>query len=235
MTPPKHSAPTPPKKLELTQTMRNYLKSAYRLSAADDPLTITNLSAARKVAPASATAMVKKLAVMGLMTHHHYGSIKLTETGTHQALLAIRRHRLLECFLIHMLHFGIDEVHDESHRLEPAISDAFEHKIDEALGHPKRCPHGDPIPDVNGVIDADPGFPLTELDEGRAARVLRVPGSQASLLRYLIDLGIEPEKSVCLLKREPFGGPLHLKLGRRTVMLGPEAAASVYVSYGGDS
>lgn len=217
---------------QLTQTMRDYLKSAFRLSGkGEGSLTVTNLAEAQGVAPASATAMVKKLSAIGLMDHMHYGSISLTPAGVLQALLAVRRHRLLECFLVQMLRYSLHEVHDESHRLEPAISDIFERKIDQAMGHPKRCPHGDPIPDINGVfLDKDEGFPLVELEEGKTATVLRVPGSQAELLRYLLDLGIEPECSITLLKSEPFGGPLHLKLGRRTVLLGPEAGRNVYVT-----
>lgn len=210
--------------------MRDYLKSAYRLADSGATLTVTGLADSQGVAPASATAMVKKLAGLELMEHHHYGAISLTAAGTLQALLAIRRHRLVECFLVQVLHFGMDEVHDEAHNLEPVISDKFERKMDEALGHPKRCPHGDPIPDVNGEMNHDPGFPLTELEEGRPATILRVPGSKVDLLRYLMELGIEPQKDLCVLKREPFGGPLHLKLGRRTVLLGPEAARAVYVS-----
>jgi DtxR family Mn-dependent transcriptional regulator len=223
-------APAPPLKLELTQTMREYLKSAYRLTVGDSQLTVTSLAESQEVAPASATAMVKKLTALGLMTHHHYGTISLTEEGIKQALLAIRRHRLVECFLVKMLNYALDEVHDEAHALEPVISDVFEHKIDTAMGHPRRCPHGDPIPDTNGIMNHDPGYPLTELAEGSTATILRVPGSKTELLRYLLDLGIEPEKPVCLLRREPFGGPLHLKLGRRTVLLGPEAARAIYVS-----
>lgn len=210
--------------------MREYLKAAHRLGPSGQPITVTALADAQGVAPASATAMVKKLARMGFMNHAHYGSIELTDDGRKQALLAIRRHRLLECFLVRMLHLSIHEVHDESHRLEPAISDLIERKMDEALGRPTRCPHGDPIPDANGnIVDPEMGRPLSELREGDLARVLRVPGSKTDLLRYLTELGIEPEKEIQLVKREPFGGPLHLRLGRRTVMLGPEAAESVFV------
>jgi DtxR family Mn-dependent transcriptional regulator len=84
---------------------------------------------------------------------------------------------------------------------------------------------------VDGLFpETDPGIPLSELDEGAAAVVLRVPGSKSDLLRYLIELGIEPRECMTLLKRDPFGGPLHLKMGRRTVLLGPEAARSVFVA-----
>ncbi len=211
--------------------MREYLQTAYKIEAKSGSLTVSSLAEAQHVAPASATAMVKRLSKLNYMSHSHYGAVGLTESGRRQALLAIRRHRLLECFLVHMLHYGLDEVHDESDRLEPVISDNFESKIDVALGHPTRCPHGDPIPDPNGVIrDANLGFPLSELKEGESAVVLRVPGSKPELLRYLIGLGMEPQKQIHLVKREPFGGPLHLKLGRKTILLGPEAAQAVYVT-----
>lgn len=218
-------------KPKITQAMREYLKAAHRLSDKADALTVTSLAEARHVAPASATAMVKKLTGLGFLDHDHYGGIALTPMGVRQALLAIRRHRLLECFLVRMLHFGMDEVHDESELLEPAISDRMEARIDEVLGHPKRCPHGDPIPDINGIMsDDDKAIPLSELEEAQGATVLRVPGSQPELLRYLVSLGVEPERSIVLLKREPFGGPLHLKLGRKTILLGPEAAQTVFVN-----
>jgi DtxR family Mn-dependent transcriptional regulator len=210
--------------------MRDYLKSSYRLTQAGGTLTVTALAEARRVAPASATAMIKKLVALGLMDHRHYGEVTLTPEGTRQALLAIRRHRLLECFLVRMLGFGLDEVHDESHSLEPAISERLEERIDQALGHPKRCPHGDPIPDVNGRMDHDPGFPLIQLEENVEATVLRVPGSKRDLLRHLIELGVEPEKPICVVKREPFGGSLHLRLGRRVVLLSQEAASTIYVA-----
>ncbi|MBI3735150.1 metal-dependent transcriptional regulator [Candidatus Sumerlaeota bacterium] len=219
------------KPFELTHAMREYLQTAYRLEIKGNELTVTALADAQHVVPASATAMVKKLTSLGLMTHSHYGAVELTEEGRLHALLAVRRHRLLECFLVRVMRYGLDEVHDESENLEPVISDRFERKIDEVLGYPARCPHGDPIPDLNGTIrDGNLGFPLSELEEGRNATILRVPGSKPQLLRYLLDLGIEPEKPVQLVKREPFGGPLHLKLGRKTILLGPEAAQSVYVT-----
>jgi len=215
--------------MPLTQTMREYLKTAYRLCNGGDSLTVTALAEAQRVAPASATAMVKKLTRLGLFTHPHYGAIRLTEEGVRQALLAVRRHRLLECFLVRVLRYGVDEVHDESHRLEPAISERFVAKMDDVLGHPRHCPHGDPIPDVNGAMEKVEKIPLTQLEEGRAAQIATIPGSKRDLLRYLIKLGIIPERPICVLRREPFGGPLHLKLGRKTVLLGPEAAEHVYV------
>lgn len=219
------------KEPKLTHAMREYLQTAWRLGNRGQTLSVTSLAEAQHVSPASATAMVKRLAALGLMTHTHYGAIALTDEGTKQALLAVRRHRLIECFLVRMLNYPIDQVHDESDRLEPVISDTFEEKIDAAMGFPPRCPHGDPIPDTNGIIrDPNMGYPLSEMKEGSRALVLRVPGSQPDLLRYLVSLGIEPERPVELTHREPFGGPLHLKLGRKTVLLGPEAAQAIYVT-----
>lgn len=216
---------------ELTHAMREYLQAALRAIGSRETTTITELAERVGVTPASTTAMVKKLAGMGLVTHEHYGDVGLTEEGRRQALLAVRRHRLIECFLVRILKLGLDEVHEESDRLEPAISDRLERKIDEALGHPTRCPHGDPIPDPDGAERVlDMGFPLSELEEGAGATVVRVPGHKPDLLRYLVELGIEPERELRLVRREPFGGPLHLKSGRKTILLGPEAAAAVHVT-----
>jgi DtxR family transcriptional regulator, Mn-dependent transcriptional regulator len=133
----------------LTASIQDYLKSVYKLQAAEGVVTIGALAQDQGVAPASASAMVKKLAALDLLTHEPYGGAKLTEAGERVALEVIRHHRLLELYLAETLGVHVDDVHDEADRLEHVISEELEARIDRALGFPTHDPHGDPIPDAN--------------------------------------------------------------------------------------
>jgi DtxR family transcriptional regulator, Mn-dependent transcriptional regulator len=136
-------------KAALSESIQDYLKSAYKLQAADGVVTIGALARDQGVAPASASAMVKKLAALDLLTHEPYGGARLTGAGERVALEVIRHHRLLELYLAETLGVHVDDVHDEADRLEHVISEELESRIDRALGFPTHDPHGDPIPNAN--------------------------------------------------------------------------------------
>ena len=133
----------------LTEAIEHYLREIYKLGQAGDPVSVTALAKAQQVSPASASAMVKKLAALELADHAPYGGITLTAAGERVALEVIRHHRLLELYLAETLGVGVADVHDEADRLEHAISEELEARIDEALGFPTHDPHGDPIPNAN--------------------------------------------------------------------------------------
>lgn len=133
----------------LTDAIQDYLRAAYKLQAERDRVSTTTLARAMGVSPASASAMVKKLAALGLVTHAPYRPIALTPEGEKVALEVIRHHRLLELYLAETLGIAVDEVHAEADRLEHVLSEELEARIDEALGYPTHDPHGDPIPDAN--------------------------------------------------------------------------------------
>jgi DtxR family Mn-dependent transcriptional regulator len=133
----------------LSDAIQDYLKSAYTLQAASGRVTIGALARHQRVAPASASAMVKKLAALGLLEHEPYRGAHLTEAGEQVALEVIRHHRLLELYLAETLGLHVDDVHDEADRLEHVISEELEARIDRSLGFPTHDPHGDPIPDAN--------------------------------------------------------------------------------------
>src|SRR2546428_9060454 len=126
--------------------MQVYLKSVYKLQATEGAVTIGALARDQGVAPASASAMVKKLPAFDLLTHEPYGGAKLTEAGERVALEVIRHHRLLELYLAETLGVHVDDVHDEADRLQHVISQELEARIDRALGYPTHDPHGDPVP-----------------------------------------------------------------------------------------
>jgi DtxR family Mn-dependent transcriptional regulator len=133
----------------LTEAIQHYLRAIYKLGQNGEAVSVTALARAQEVSPASASAMVKKLAALGLAEHAPYQSVALTPAGERVALEVIRHHRLLELYLAETLGVAVDDVHDEADRLEHAISEEIEAKIDKALGFPTHDPHGDPIPDAN--------------------------------------------------------------------------------------
>jgi DtxR family Mn-dependent transcriptional regulator len=133
----------------LSDAIQDYLREIYKLGASDDRVTTTALARGMGVSPASASAMVKKLAALSLVVHAPYRGVTLTTEGEQVALEVTRHHRLLELYLARTLGIHIDEVHAEADRLEHVISEELEAKIDEALGFPTHDPHGDPIPDAN--------------------------------------------------------------------------------------
>jgi DtxR family transcriptional regulator, Mn-dependent transcriptional regulator len=133
----------------LTDAIQDYLREIYKLGADEPRVSVTSLAKRQGVSPASASAMVKKLAALGLAEHEPYGGVKLTDAGERVALEVIRHHRLLELYLAETLGLGVADVHDEAERLEHVISEELEAKIDRALGYPTHDPHGDPIPSAD--------------------------------------------------------------------------------------
>ena len=133
----------------LTEAIEHYLREIYKLGEGGNAVSVSALARAQEVSAASASAMVKKLAALGLAAHAPYGGVALTAAGERVALEVIRHHRLLELYLAETLGVDVDDVHAEADRLEHAISEELEARIDKALGYPTHDPHGDPIPDAN--------------------------------------------------------------------------------------
>jgi len=136
-------------KQPLSSAIQDYLKSIYKLQTGEERLTISALAADQGVSPASASAMVKKLAALELLEHEPYRGFRLTADGEKVAIEVIRHHRLLELYLAETLGLHVDAVHDEADRLEHVISEELEERIDRALGFPTHDPHGDPIPNAD--------------------------------------------------------------------------------------
>ena len=169
----------------------DYLKTVYAHTEWQDaPITPSVLAAKLGIAPSSVTEMVKKLAAAGLVSHVPYGAVRLTDAGTARALAMVRRHRLIETWLVQEFGYGWDEVHDEAEVLEHTISDRLLEGIDERLGRPRFDPHGDAIPDADGRIDREPFVLLADAREGHTGRVLRVDDRDPELLRALEAQGL---------------------------------------------
>jgi DtxR family Mn-dependent transcriptional regulator len=133
----------------LTDAIQDYLRAIYKLGTESGRVSVTALAKRLAVSPASASAMVKKLAALELALHQPYRGVTLTPAGERVALEVIRHHRLLELYLAETLGLDVDAVHDEAERLEHVLSEELEKRIDRVLGYPTHDPHGDPIPDAN--------------------------------------------------------------------------------------
>jgi len=170
----------------------DYLKAIYHHTEwQDSAITPSQLAAMLGLAPSSVTEMVKKLAAQGLVTHRPYGPVSLTAAGQRRAAAVIRRHRLIETWLVREFAYAWDEVHDEAEVLEHALSDRLLEGIDERLGRPRFDPHGDAIPDADGAVHREPFVLLAEAPAGHAGRVLRVSDRDPELLRALVERGID--------------------------------------------
>jgi len=212
-----------------SESVQDYLKAIWKLER-DGPATTSALAAELGVTPASATAMVKKLAGLGLVEHERYRGVRLTPSGERAALEVIRHHRLLELYLMKALGLGLDEVHAEAERLEHYLSEDLESRIDAALGHPTHDPHGDPIPTAALELVADDSRWLTEVADGTEAVVSRVPDGDPELLRYLASLGIVPDQPIVLVGRAPFDGPVTIEIGGARHAIGLGVAVQIRVS-----
>ncbi|MFJ4046099.1 metal-dependent transcriptional regulator [Microbacterium sp. NPDC089987] len=169
----------------------DYLKTVYSHTEWQDaPITPSQLAGALGIAPSSVTEMVKKLAAAGLVSHVPYGAVKLTDAGRERALQMLRRHRLIETWLVREFGYAWHEVHDEAEVLEHTISDRLLDAIDERLGRPRFDPHGDAIPDANGDVIREPFVLLGDAPAGHTGRVLRVSDRDPELLQRLEDAGV---------------------------------------------
>jgi DtxR family Mn-dependent transcriptional regulator len=214
-----------------SHAVQDYAKAIYSLSRRGNEVVTTSALADRlHVSPASASAMAKRLADLGLVSHEPYHGVRLTEAGERLALEVIRHHRLIELYLAEALGMPWDRVHDEAEVLEHAISGEVVDLIAQKLGDPTHDPHGDPIPTRDGHIEEAPSRSLPECEPGDLVVLTRVSDSDPEMLRYLGDRGIEPGTELEVLEREPFGGPLNVRVGKRELPLGLGLARAMRVS-----
>jgi DtxR family Mn-dependent transcriptional regulator len=208
----------------------NYAKAIYQLQAGREEAVGTGAIAERLgVTPASASAMLKRLADDGLAEHAPYRGVRLTESGEELALEMIRHHRLIELFLAEVLDMPWDRVHEEAEVLEHHISEELEELIATKLGQPVRDPHGDPIPSRELDIEADRTVTLSELEQGASGVFERVSDRDPEMLRYLGSRGIRPGAKLRVLGREPFEGPVLVEVAGVEHALGTPLARQMRV------
>lgn len=213
----------------LTGQAEDYLKAIYELEQRNGTAGTNDIAARLGIAPASVTGMVQRLARLGLVETARYKGARLTDTGRTAALQLIRRHRIIESYLVERLGFGWEDVHDEAERLEHAASDELIARMAAAIGNPTEDPHGAPIPSPEGRVDETPLAALAHLAEGVTATVVRMSDRDPQFLRYLDELGIRPGVQVQLVHRAPFDGPLTLTVDGASRTIGTSAAERVFI------
>jgi DtxR family Mn-dependent transcriptional regulator len=215
---------------EVSTAVQDYAKAIWSIAQrGDEPVSTSAIAERLEVSPASASAMVKRLEALGLVTREPYHGVRLTSAGQRVALEVLRHHRLLELYLAEALGMPWDRVHAEAEVLEHAISPELSELIAAKLGNPTHDPHGDPIPTRDGEIDEPPTRSLADLAPGDRGVFARVSDSNPDMLRYLSKRGIAPGDELELLGREPFGGPLTVRTGGGEHALGDQLARAMRI------
>lgn len=228
----------PPRSAAPSSSVEDYVKVIYAFTEwQPQSITSSQLAARLGVANSSVSEMVRKLKELGLVDHQPYSAIRLTEPGRQLALAMVRRHRLLETYLVRELNYSWDEVHNEAELLEHTVSDKLIDRIAEKLDHPGRDPHGDPIPTAAGSVVVPHAHLLKDLDDGHSGRITRISDANPDLLRYLSAEHIDLDTPLTFIGHRPFGGPAVVRLGlgpqARQLDLGAEVGSSLWIS-GGD-
>jgi DtxR family Mn-dependent transcriptional regulator len=222
----------------LTSVAQDYLRVIWKVQEWSGERISTKMLAERLgVSASTASESIRKLADQGLVEHEKYGAVTLTERGRRAAVSVVRRHRLLETFLVQMLGYSWDEVDDEAEVLEHAVSDLMLSRIDAKLGHPKRDPHGDPIPTLDGQVPTPPARQLSTCGDGEHGSVARISDADPEMLRYFDAVGIALDSHLTVLARRDFAGTVSVAIGDghdpasedHTVELGSPAAESIWV------
>lgn len=214
---------------QLSAAMREYLAEIYRLQEDSETVSTTSLAERLNVSPPAVPRMLKRLKSAGLVKHIPYQGVALSERGRVEALRELRRHRLLEVFLVEVMGFQWDEAHDHSHALGVGLTDAVAERMAAMTDQPTRCPHGEPIPDPDGILPEVNDLCIVNLGVGQKGVISRVRTHDPERLRYLASLGIVPQTPFEIVGRAPFNGPMRLKLEREEVVLGVELTKSLWV------
>jgi len=196
----------------LSRSVEDYLKAIYQLTEGTADAATTEIAQRLDLTPASVTGMVKRMAEAGLLEHEPYRGVRLTAQGKTGALAVMRRHRILETYLITQLGYDWSTVHQEAERLEHAVSDELIERMARNLGDPRYDPHGAPIPTRDGRIERPAYQRLADMDAGTSVTVRQVGDDDSERLRYLESIGIMPMVELTVLDKAPFGGPLTLRV-----------------------
>lgn len=202
----------------LSKSVEDYLKVIW-LHTREGPVATGTVATALDVSDASVSGMLARLTDLGLVRYARYHGAQLTPAGEGAALRLVRRHRLIETFLLDYLGYGWDEVHGEAEALEHAVSERFTERLAARLGHPQHDPHGDPIPSAEGTLPDTPDVPLAELRVGQALEVARLKTQDADVLAYLAERRVQPGAVLRVTRQEPLGGLVEVELaGKRTAL-----------------
>lgn len=212
-----------------TPAVEDYLKAIYQLSTAGAAVSTSAIAERLGVAAGSVTGMLKRLSEAGLVEHTRYYGARLTDAGTGNAVRTIRRHRILELFLVDVLGYTWDRVHEEAERLEHVVTDELIDRMAGVLGEPDADPHGAPIPAAEGEFYEQQFPTLADLGAGDGATLRRVPDEDSAALRYLAELQLRPGAELEVLDVAPFNGPLRVRINGIEQFIGRDLARQIKV------
>ncbi|MEX1182099.1 MAG: metal-dependent transcriptional regulator [Gemmatimonadota bacterium] len=212
-----------------TPAVEDYLKAIYQLSESGSAVSTSAIAERLGIAAGSVTGMLKRLAEAGLVEHTRYYGSRLTDGGAETAVRTIRRHRILERFLVDVLGYTWDRVHDDAERLEHVVTDEMIDRMAAVLGEPDADPHGAPIPSAKGEFDRRRYPALTELAKGACATLRQVPDDDPAALRYLAELDLTPGAKLEVVDVAPFNGPLRVLINGTEQVVGTELASKIKV------
>ena len=215
----------------LTRSVEDYLKAIYQLSPEGRPASTSDIANLLALSAPSVTGMVKRLSEHGLLEHIPYKGVQLTEEGRRAALRMVRRHRLIEAYLVEFLGYSWDTVHEEAERLEHAVSDTMIERMAGALGNPTVDPHGDPIPTADGEVQELACIALSDVPIGETVEISRVQESQPERLRYIASLGLRPGVHVTVMNRQPIDDLVTIKVGSHKQVIGRELGHALLCSH----
>ena len=217
---------------DLTSVTQDYLKVIWTSQEWSDTKVTTKLLAEKLgVSASTASEGIRKLSDQGLVEHERYGSVTLTDDGRDAAIGMVRRHRLLETFLVRELGYGWDEVHDEAEILEHAVSEQLMARIDAKLGFPQRDPHGDPIPQPDGRVPDAGSRQLADLAVDESGVINRISDSDPEMLRYFQEIGIDLDRSVTVMEKRPFAGTISVSVDDgELIHLGDVASRAIFLA-----
>ena len=213
-------------------TIENYVKAIYQISAGQDwrAAATGQLADALGVSPGTVTSMLKTLGESGLAEYVPYEGARLTDSGRTLALRVVRRHRLIELFLVRTLNLSWDEVHAEAENMEHAVSDLLIDRIDAYLGYPAADPHGDPIPKADGTVAGAQGGRLSKNAVGTRFRVVRVTDQSPEFLRYLTEMGLQINAEGTVVANRPESGTVTVDVSGRQTTLAHSVADRLLVT-----
>jgi DtxR family Mn-dependent transcriptional regulator len=216
-------------------TIENYVKTIHEICARSEGRAAATgqIASALRVSPGTVTSMLKTLSDSGMVEYTPYEGVQLTHSGRALARRVLRRHRLIELFLVRTLQLSWDEVHDEAENMEHAVSDLLVDRIDAYLGYPTSDPHGDPIPQADGTLPTANCSSLDHCTAGTRFRLVRVLDQEAPFLRYLDELGLSLGVEGCVLENRAESGVVRIEANHRETTLGRENAEKLLVSLDG--
>jgi DtxR family Mn-dependent transcriptional regulator len=210
-------------------SVQNFIKTVYSLQQSMERVSTNALAEALNISPPSVTDMAQRLEEANLLDYQKYKGVVLTLAGEQLALKIVRRHRLIELYLVEELGYDLSEVHDEAEDLEHAVSDRFIEALSHKLDHPSIDPHGDPIPTADGAIPARDLHPLTDWPLHTRAQVSRIVATSPEMLQHILDRDFRLDAQVEVLARDPFDGPVTVRVDGGQQVIGHHVAACILV------